>query len=41
MEWCLTNDLERSLRVLGVENKEIGTVLQERARLWRPTSGPM
>jgi hypothetical protein len=41
MEWCLTSDLERSLRVLGVEDKEIGTLLQERARLWRPTSGPM
>jgi hypothetical protein len=41
MEWCLTNDLERSLRVLGVEDKEIDALLQERARLWRPTSGPM
>ncbi len=41
MEWCLTSDLERSLRVLGVEDKEIDALLQERARLWRPTSGPM
>lgn len=41
MEWCLTNDLERSLRVLGVEDKEIAALLQERVRLWRPTSGPM
>jgi hypothetical protein len=41
MEWCLTNDLERSLRVLGVEDKEIDALLQERVRLWRPTSGPL
>ncbi len=41
MEWCLTNDLERSLCVLEVEDQEIDTLLQERARLWKPTSGPM
>jgi hypothetical protein len=41
MEWCLTNDLGRSLRVLGVQDTEIGALLQERAQLWRPTSGPL
>ncbi|MGD0445794.1 MAG: hypothetical protein ABSA39_17815 [Edaphobacter sp.] len=41
MEWCLTSDLERSLGVLEVNDKEIDTLLQERARLWRPSSGPM
>lgn len=41
MEWCLTSNLERSLRVLGVEDEEIHGLLQERAGLWRPTSGPM
>jgi hypothetical protein len=41
MEWCLTSDLERSLSVLEVNDKEIDTLLQERARLWRPSSGPM
>lgn len=41
MEECLKSDLERSLRALGVEDKEIDALLQERARLWRPTSGPM
>jgi len=41
LEWCLTSDLERSLRILEVDDKEIDTLLQERARLWRPTSGLM
>jgi hypothetical protein len=41
MEWCLTNDLERALRVLAVEDKEIQNLLREREGLWRPTSGPM
>ena len=41
MEWCLTSDLERSLRVLGVKDKEIDGLLQERKQLWKPTSGPL
>jgi hypothetical protein len=41
MEWCLTNDLERSLRVLGVQDKEIDALLLEREQHWRPTSGPL
>lgn len=41
LEWCLTNDLERSLRVLGAEDKEIDALLEERERLWRATSGPL
>ena len=41
MEWCLTSDLERSLRVLEVEDKEINVLLRERAQLWRPTSGAL
>lgn len=41
LEWCFTNDLERSLRVLGIVDTEIETLLQERARLWRPTSAPL
>lgn len=41
MESCFTNDLELSLRVLGVQDKEIDALLQERAQLWRPTSGPL
>lgn len=41
MEWCLTSDLGRSLRVLGVEDKEIDTLLQEPARLWRSSSRSM
>jgi hypothetical protein len=41
MECCLTSDLERSLGVLEVKDKEIDTLLQERARLWRSSSGPM
>jgi hypothetical protein len=39
MESRLTADLERSLRVLEVEDKGIDTLLQEPTRLWRPTSG--
>ena len=30
MEWCLGNDLERSLRVLGAHDREIQGLLQER-----------
>jgi len=41
MEWCLARDLERSLSVLGTEDKEIDDLLKERSRLWGPTSGPM
>lgn len=41
MKWCLANDLERSLRVLEITDKEINALLIERERLWRPTSGPM
>ncbi|WP_157466893.1 hypothetical protein [Edaphobacter aggregans] len=41
MEWCLTNDLERSLGVLEVKDKEIDALLQERAQLWRPSSVPL
>jgi hypothetical protein len=41
MEDRLARDLEQSLRVLEVEDKEIDALLQERARLWRPTRGPM
>lgn len=41
MGWCLTNDLERSLRAFGIEDKDIDAILKERERLWRPTSGPL
>jgi hypothetical protein len=36
--WCLTNDLERSMGVLGIEDAEIKKALKERERLWKPTS---
>jgi hypothetical protein len=38
MEWCLLNDLERSLQVLGVHDQEIEGLLKEHAGLWRPTN---
>ncbi len=41
LEWCLTSDLERSLGVLEVEDKEIDALLRERMLLWRPTSKPL
>jgi SEC-C motif len=41
LEWCLRNDLERSLKVLGIEDAEIKALLKERTQLWKPTSGPM
>lgn len=40
MEWCLTKGLQRSLRVLGVQDNEVDALLQEREQLWQPTSGP-
>jgi hypothetical protein len=41
LEWCLRNDLERCLKVLGIEDAEIKALLKERTQLWKPTSGPM
>jgi hypothetical protein len=41
MDSCFTNDLERSLRVLGVQDEDIDALLEERAQLWQPTSGPL
>lgn len=41
MEWCLANDLQRSLRVMGIQDNEIDALLQEREQLWQPTSGPL
>lgn len=38
MEWCLPNDLERSLKILGVEDTEIEALLKEHSRLWKPAS---
>jgi len=41
LEWCLTSDLERCLRVLEINDAEIAELLKERAQLWKPTSGSM
>lgn len=41
LEWCLTGDLERCLKILGIEDAEINELLKERAQLWKPTTGPM
>lgn len=38
MEWCFPNDLQKSLRILDVEDKEIEGLLKEHSLLWRPTS---
>jgi hypothetical protein len=38
-EWCLTGEPDRSLLILGVDDKEIAALLKERTELWSPTSG--
>ena len=41
MEWCLPNNLERVLHIIGVKDEEIEMLLKEHKSLWRPTSGPL
>lgn len=41
LEWCLTSDLERCLKILGIEDADIKELLKQRAQLWKPTTGPM
>jgi hypothetical protein len=41
LTWCLINDLERSLRILNLEDLEIKELLGEREQLWQPTSKSM
>lgn len=41
LEWCLKNDLEHCLKVLGIEDGEIKALLKEREQLWKPTSDLM
>jgi len=38
MDWCFPQDLEKSLIILHVQDREITAMLKEHSRLWKPTN---